>query len=57
MALPVYSLTLDYIEGEDMPEALRNRLEDVAGQMGLGGWQDVAGMMAESHGQEFVYTP
>ncbi len=51
LGLPAYSLTLDYIEGEDMPEVLRNRLDDVAAQMGLSGWQEVAGMMAESHGQ------
>ena len=45
-----YNLTLDFMEGENMPLVARNRLDETAAELGLGDWTDVVGQFAESHG-------
>jgi hypothetical protein len=45
-----YNLTLDFIEGEGMPAVAQDRLDEVALQLGLSGWEDIAERLAQSHG-------
>jgi hypothetical protein len=52
LGLPAYSLALDFIEGEGMPTVAQDKLDEVALQLGLSGWEDIAGRMAESLGIE-----
>jgi hypothetical protein len=39
---PAYNLTLDFIEGESMPDVAQDRLDELALQLGLSGWEDIA---------------
>ena len=50
LGLPAYNLTLDALEGDELPLVARNKLDEIAQQLGLGDWQDVVGRIGEATG-------
>lgn len=50
LGLSAYNLTLDALEGEEVPLVLRNKLDKIAAQMGLGDWTDVLAQIGRAHG-------
>ena len=57
LGLPAYNLTLDLFEGEDLPPVAQDKLDELAGQLGLSGWEEVAARIADASGEELIFDP